>query len=143
MVFHSVGRRPDGIGNIFKVKETVQLANSWNGLLESIKEPKGRVVSGFDDPTLSLKVIGVVCTVAIGLIGMITMGFIFPDLPIASHNILLRIGIGCSMTRFFLQVACVPFDLLLQMQPTLSSGFGITILVIGIDVLKVYNELLR
>ena len=132
-----------GIGNIFKVRETVQLVNSWKVILDCLEEPKGRPVSGYEDLKLSLKIIAVAFTAVLGIMGMIVTVFIFPDLPVASHNIFLRFGIGCSINKRVLQVLCVPLELLLLMQPTICAAFGAAVLVIGIDVLKVYYEQLR
>ena len=47
-----------GLGTVFKVKETVQLVNSWVSTLECLKEPKGRLALGLEDPALSFKVVG-------------------------------------------------------------------------------------
>ena len=132
-----------GIGNIFKVRETVQLANSWKDILACLEIPKGRPVSVFEDFTLSLKIIGVAFTVGLAVMGMLVLNFIFPGIPVASHNILLRFGIGYSMNKFVLQVLCVPLELLLQMQPIICAGFGAAVLAVGIDVLKIYFEQLR
>ena len=132
-----------GIGNIFMVKETVQLINSWPGTMECLKEPKRRAVSQFEDLTLSIKIIGIAYTLAFGLPFVVFMTFIFPGLPTTSHNILLRFGFGHFMPKIILQVCCIPLEFLLQMQPLLSCGIGATVLVIGIDVLKVYHEQLR
>ena len=132
-----------GIGTIFKVTETVQLVNSWNSTLECLEEPKGRLVSGFEDPALSVKVVGVACTMVIGLPCVIVLNFIFPDLPIGLHNILLSFGIGNSMPRWMLQTCCVPLECVFQMLPILNAGLGTCVLVIGIDTLKVYYEQLR
>ena len=132
-----------GIGNVFMVKETVQLVNSWPGAMECLKEPKRRPVSEFEDLTLSIKVIGITCTLAFCLPFIVTMTFLFPNLPVSFHNVLLNCGFGNSVPKIILQVCCIPLEFLLQLQPLLSSGIGAAVLVIGIDALKVYHEQLR
>ena len=132
-----------GIGNVLKAKEAVQLVNSWKGTLTCLQEPKGRVVSEYEDLTLSLKVIGVTCTIVAGGPFLVSLSFMFPNLPVSLHNLLPRFGVGCSVPQIALQICFIPAELLFIMQPLLSTGFGVAVLMIGIDVLKVYYEQLR
>ena len=129
-----------GIALVFKPKETVQLVNSWKSTMECLEEPKGRLVSEYEDLALSFKVVGAGYTVVIGLPSILALNFIFPELQLGLHNILLSFGIGHSMPPWMLQTCCLPLEGLLQMLPILNAGLGTCILVIGIDVMKVYYE---
>ena len=132
-----------GSGTFFKARETIQLVNVWKVTLESLEERKGRALSGFEDPALAYKVIGITFTGGFSLLGLLGANFIFSDLPVAVHNILPRFGIGCSTNQFLLQIFCLPLECVLQMQPILSAAFGAAVAVTGIDMLKVYYEELR
>ena len=132
-----------GIGALTKVTETAQLVNSRKSLLGCLDVHKGRVTSEFEDLALSVKVIGIVYTMAISLPFLLAMNFIFPALPINLHQMLLSLGFGHSVPKIILQICCVPLEALLLIQPNLSAGFSIAVLLIGIDVLKFYNVQLR
>ena len=132
-----------GIGNILMVKEIVQIVNSWKSLMACLEERKKRNVSAYEDVTLSMKIIGVAGTLTVGAPAILAITFLFPDLPSSLHNILLKFGWGYSMPKIILQICCIPAELLLLYQPMLSAGFAAAVLVVGIDVLKVYHEQLR
>ena len=132
-----------GIANVLMVKKTVQLFNSWKHTLGCLQNQKRRIVSEYEDLTLSMKIIGVAGAVAVAGPSFLAVTFLFPHLPTCLHNILLRFGLGHSMPKIILQVCCIPAELILVIQPLLSAGFGATILIIGIDLLNVYHEQLR
>ena len=143
LLFPSMCAGTFGIGTVFKPKETVQLVNTCKCTLECLEEPKGRPVSEYEDLALSFKVVGVACTVVVGLPIMVAFNFLFPNAPVGLHNIILSFDVGHSMPRWMFQICCVPLECLLQMQSILTAGLGTAVLVIGIDVLKVYYEQLR
>ena len=100
-------------------------------------------MSVYEDVGLSYRVIATVQTVAVGLVGLTGGNFVYTDLPVALHNIILRFEVGYSINKTLLQTFCVPIEFMLQMQPVMVAGMGVGILCVSIDVLKTYCECLR
>ena len=132
-----------GVGNFLKPRETLQLVNSWRSTLDCVGKAKGRHISGFESLPLSLKVVGVGATTTIVPFILLTLAFLFPDLPVNAHNLVSSLGLDTNPPALVVQLSFIPLESLLMVLPTVSAAFGGMVLTIGIGVLKVYYEGIR
>ena len=133
-----------GSGNIFKHQETLQLVNSWKSTLECLGAAKGNPVSLYTSLSASLKAVASVAVNAGFVVILLVFPFTFPDLPVHVHSVVLSSGLKSFAPPLILvQLVCLPLELFLAAAPLLSYAFSILVLIIGIDVLKVYYDGIR
>ena len=132
-----------GAGTVFMCTETLQLVNSRKYTLRCLQRASGRYLSGFEDVGLSLKVIGAGCGAIFGPVILSVLPFVYPNLPLGVRNVILGFRFSNSVHPLIFHIVCTAVDFFLILVPTLSAAFGAAVLIVGIDVLKLYYELIR
>ena len=133
-----------GSANFFKHHETMELVNSWKSTLEYLGAAKGKPVSCFAGISVSLKVMVASVVVVAFQTVLLIFPFTFPHLPLHVHSLALSFGMHNFVPSFLpIQLVFFPMELLLAAVPLLATAFSAMVLIMGIDVLKVYYNGIR
>ena len=128
---------------IFRCTETLQLMNSWKYILECMERAAGQKLSGYEHLPLSLKVIVTFNIALFPSLVLPILPVLYPALPLGIHNLFPNFGAGNAAQAVAFRVACAPVDLVMILVPGISASFAVCILIIGIDMLKLYFESIR
>ena len=133
-----------GSGNIFKHQETLQLVNSREPTLDCLGTAQGNPCSLFTNLSSSLKAGACVAIDAGFIVILLMFPFTFPDLPVHVHSMVLSYSLeNMSTPLVVVQLVCLPLELFIAAAPLLSCAFSFLVLIIAVDVAKVYYNGIR
>ena len=132
-------------GSTIKSREMQGLINSWGPILQQLEEMTGKRPRLFNITSLSLKIITFTWLVHVIAFNASLFSLVFDALPVCLYPAVKQIGIldGNNLPAVFWQIVCYPLELIALLLPMVGIAFNVIVLVIGLEVMRVYCREIR
>ena len=128
-----------------KTLEIQGVINSWGPILKQLEEISGNQPKLFNITNLCMKIIALTWIFHVCAFNASFFSLVFDSLPVCLYPTLKGIGLlpKSNLPHVFWQIALYPLELLTLLLPMIATAFNLSVVAIGLEILRVYNSEMR